>query len=667
MPRQTKSIIDFTKGMVIKSNPIGDISILRLRGYHIDKKLGILATCGGWEHWSTPASFLEINGIYRWYDEDGGATFFIFGNGAIYGIFQYFLEDKTTLALQGDTSFDRNSPVLWINCDSQVVVLSDGKQDAPYSIKLLKKGVLRFATVKLGLQPSADDIQVAATGHSTPSTWIEGNGEYSWAITYSYGTPDAPEKYGESGLSKIVTLFLPTVSGSYDAVIDVVTPISGFITRINIYRTLKDGVTFYKIGYIDEIGRITFTDNFNDSTVDTSKTAPTQFGLPGVIRCGKWYNQRLYYFGNNGTLRWSAAGYPDIHPATFYTIVGNNGFRGTWIGVIRDNIYVGKEDGIYIILGSPPNHIPKKVSDIRCMSRASMVEMPDAIYFLGLDGDETKVYRFDGYNPVPVSMAISDILLYSNQDVHKRAFGIRVGYEYWLSICTYATRASRWPNPFNNVILVYNTITNGWFIHAGQIAAFTTMSGTQDNEELYGCEADPASDVNKGQLYKWCNNLGTASFTNYLFGSPSRSKTLTHLRDITLGLSAGMAEGRPFQKVTPQTLKIRYRGSLQLDPILTIFTDSFTIQKSLLGNINPESSTTLADIDTVGTDAPVFDTGEWNSGAAYEDRVLEERLFNITDVLLRTGHILNVSLSFANSRFIEIEALELKYDITEEE
>lgn len=668
MSRHKYPIKDFTKGVVLKADLLGSSAIMRTMGFNIGTKAGTLQTNGGWEDWDTPKDFEEINGLYRWYDEDGGATLFVFGNDTVqYGVKRYDIESKTITNIFGDTDFDRQAPIMWINCDSVLVVLPDGKHDSPYSLRLLNSNAARITSGKLGLVRPTDLFTVTAINDVNNPNMIAGGKTYKWALSYSYGTKSEPLKYGESTLSDPVTLSLPTSAGSYSATVANFTGISGLITTINIYRTLGDGITFYKVGKITDIGVVFWYDTLKDSAVDLSQTAPIYTGLPGVIRCGRWYNSRLYYFGNDGVFRWTAAGLPDIHPGSFFLVVSNKGFKGTWVGVIRDNIYVGKEDGIYLIWGDSPNYRYKKISDVQCFSRASMVEMSDGIYFLGKEAYEyTKVYKFDGYNTIPISDAITPIFSNLTKDAHKRAFAIRKGKEYWLALPILDLRYAFWPTAQNNIVLVYNTETGGWFPTYGQCAAFTLFNGDQDNFELYMCESNPFSSASKGTFFKFVPMLSITNSTTYVSGVISYSKSAVGAKIFTIGNLPGVDGEGKLVKITIENLKVRVRGFLGSNPTVLIYIDSDTLDQAISSTISAEVSDEMSEVITVGNTAPIYDTGKWGSAIPL-DTLSEERVFNFKDTILRNGYAFNFRFAFANSKFLSIEGAELSYELTYKE
>lgn len=669
MSRVPLQFVDFTKGCVLKADLLGGPFIPRISGFQIGDKLGTLRTFGGWEDWDTTINFQELQGLHRWYDEEGGATFFVFGNdGSNYGLWRYDLESKSCSFIQQDTDFDRQAPVLFVNCDNQVIHLPDGKKDSPYSTKL-RNSTTRLTTQKLGLIRPLNDFTVSAVNDITVTTRIDGGKEYKWYVSYSYGTKSEPNRYGESALSDPVILTLPTATGTYTATISNLTPISLLIQRINIYRTLGDGVTPYRVGYIDEAGVTQFFDNFNDSDVDLSFTSPTLTGLPGVIRCARWHNDRLYYFGNDGRFRWSAAGLPDVHPSNFFLDVGQVAYWGTWVGVLRDNIFVGKQDGIYLIIGDSPNYRWRKVSDVQCFSRCSMVEMADGIYFLGKERNTSRVYRFDGNSAVAISDSITPIFRNSTLDAHKKAYGKRVGVQYWLEIMTTDTRFTAHTLTYNNLLLIYDTRSGGWFTAPTQAAAIEVFNGPQDNGEIYICESDPNTSTSKGTIFKYNAHVSTINKTVYTsVGVRSYNKFSTYNRRISLFIPGvnRETEDNSFEKIIPQALRLRIRGFLGSTPSFNSFTDSETLQVTKSSNLAPEASEEYATIDIVGDDASIYGTGKWGS-AILQDRLLEERLFDISETEHFSGYIADVVLSYGDTRAVDIEGIEFLYDTTNKE
>lgn len=674
MSRQKLSIIDFTKGTILKADALGEVGIMRTLGFTMSSKAGTLQSAGGWEDWQSGVnSFREIQGITRWYDEDGGATLLIFGNnGSFYGNFYFTLENKVFSGAGAEgTQFDTTAPVLYINCDAQLIVLPDGKSDSPFSLKLKNHVSGRFTYGKLGLSAPTAILSLAAT--STYPFTISPSfdpGVYQYAISYSYGTVAEPNKYGESALGSTSSIVLPDIlPGFLFFPLITISNLPNFaapITRINIYRTLVNALAFYKIGEITKNGISTFEDTVYNSKVDQSKVPATYIGLPGAIKCARWHNQRLYYFGFNGVFRWTAAGLPDVHPGNFYLVVGSKGYEGTWVGIIRNNTYVGKQDGIYIIEGDSPNYVAKKVSDIQCYSRASVVEMLDSIFFMGKDGETTRIYKFDGYTAVSISDQISPIFEKFTKDQHKRAYAIQAGNEYWLSVATIDTRFTPLLTAFNNCILVYNVRSGGWFPQYGFASAMVSFNGPQDNGEVYMCESNPVFNVDKGSLFKLSSTSGFTNSTISVVGTITVNKSAIAPRLITVGnIPALSSKDASMQQMGITTSRIRLRGFINNSMQVTTYTDSNSLD-DVLGTFQIVPIEATSSLILTGDSATVWGTGKWSFGI-WTDTILEDREFNIGDNLQRTGYAINFRMAYTSGKLISTEGVEIAYEITERE
>jgi hypothetical protein len=295
-----------------------------------------------------------------------------------------------------------------------------------------------------------------------------------------------------------------------------------------------------------------------------------------------------------------------------------------------------------------------------------MVAIGDSIYFLGKEGQDTKVYKFNGYAATPISDTITSIFRDCSLAMHRKAFGLKVGKEYWLSVMTSDTKFARSSVPFNNLILVYDTETGGWFPNLGDAAAMTICDGHMDNEEVYTVESDPFFSAAKGTVFRYnrFSSRVNCSFMNA--GVRIYSKILAVDRSIGI-LFPGLVNQNDLEKIVSHSLRVRIRGLLGgvgATPRLLTFDDSETMQRALTNGINAEPTAEYADIISTGDGASIFDTGKYGT-AIYEDRLVEEYIFNWNDTVQKNGIIVNFRAPFTTNRRVEIEAMEFLLETTD--
>lgn len=662
MPRKPITLHGFTKGLNLKGDCLGEPGFMRLVGFKFGSRAGVFESRGGPDDWDTSVDFQELNGIKRWYDSEGGATLLAFGNnGSNYGLWRYDLESKSVAFLQQDTDFDRHAPVQFVNCDNQIIHIPYGKKDSPYTTKL-RNGATRLVTNKLGLPAPTDIFTVSVFIGDSTTDWIVRGMIYKWAMSYSYGTKSEPNKYGESALGPVIPVGVSPGLNTARALITDFTGISGLIQRINIYRTLGNGDTFYKVGEINDVGIVVYEDLVKDSLVNLSKTAPTATGLPGAMVCALWHPtfKRLYWFGTDGYFHWSAGGYADINPISQRMEVGSLGYPGRAIALIRSSIYCFKEDGIYLVQGDAPNYYSIKVSSVQCMSSTSVAEMPDGIYFMGMESGKVKVFRFNGNNALPITEAINDVLPSNKQSVFKRAFGRRVGDEYWLSLMVTDKRFCRYPVPWNNTIIMYDYRYGEWSGSVPcQASSIEVFDGPSESGEIFITESDPTNDVNKGTFFRWELRKGTYNSTIINSGSRSYSKTIAYGNFITYGtIPAFSDEDNSLENIATFGCKLRVRGYDIGGLEAKLYADDLRIESLNAQIVFPEQTRLKKnDLVLTGDSSVLCGTGKTASAKAAPNLV-EDYEFYLTDDKLRSGVIADIKFTTMFNKFIEVEALE---------
>lgn len=224
----------------------------------------------------------------------------------------------------------------------------------------------------------------------------------SGGVTFTdYGTPTASVSV-VAGTSVAIAV-LPVLSNGSS---------TNFRTsniKIEIYRTVNNGTTFYRVGEVTN-GTTTFTDNVTDSTLQNNTTLYTTGGVLGNDRppkCKTLHIARdnIAYFANiedstgqvlSNRCVHSVAGDIDSVPETFFVdvddeIVCVSSTKSNTILLCKNSVY--RLDGNYDELGRG-GVVADRISDTAgCVSSAAAVQALDGVFWLGVDG----AYFTDGF------------------------------------------------------------------------------------------------------------------------------------------------------------------------------------------------------------------------------------------------------------------------------
>lgn len=677
MGRKPIPILELSRG-ISSNNPYRDnLQLIRLLGFKFGNRDGSLESRGGWADWATATQIDKVLGLKKWYRQDGGTNFLAFAipnSTGVPNLYYYSQHNKTITSLTTYTELmDTSCPVGWIDCGNQLIAVTNTQTGRALSVKLNEfspeGGLL---TRLLGLDPPSGALgfvfgQIPVGTNSQIANGLA-DGTYQYCYTRCYGTRRSNELYGESAPSNVATAKL-AVGANDTGIIQVVLPESlaagGAVQKFNIYRTKAGQTTFYKVGEVTHYGAIAFNDTLKDSLIDTSKVLPTATGIPTGIRVAKWHSTlaRLFWFGADGYFHYSAAGYPDINQASSKLAVGDTGFPGNGIAFIRGNIYVFKEDGIFLVTGAAPNYTSVLIDATPCVALNTTVEMPDGVYFLGAHGEQLKVFRFDGSVAEPVSEAkINHVIGRKKADKLLKAFAKKVGVEYCLNIRTSDFRYCFWPEPFNTVSLYYNIIKQQWTAAFTQAACMETFDGPADSGEVWMGEADPTADVNKGSFFRqeqYRNSVPTTSHTN---GTRLYSKATNFPRKLAFELVNAFGENRGLQKQTLHALLLRSRFYPGASPVLQMFSDSEEFGANTQYSVDTEPSFGVYDeMVLAGDGAGVLGTGKLDTMVINENP-FEEVQFNTKDTFLRTGGIFELIWQDPKLYDIVVDAIEPKLE-----
>lgn len=669
MPRRNLQIQDFTKGTTLKSEMLGGYGFPRIQNFKI-VRAGVIQRRGGWDDWDTTSQdYGVILGLKRWYREDRNRSFFFaatISGGTTLKLWEYTISNKTVASLVDITeNVELDAPVLWVDCESILVAMPLQYHGAPWSLRIKDQGVSSIHASQMGLTPPPNAPQLTPgfiDNPNAPTVIALEDGLYQYRVTRYYGTKSKPKKFGESAPGPVSLVVIKqagtTGEGAGIVTLDTLETFSGanIVHGFGIYRTKKNSNIFYRVGEIFDINTQIFVDTLSDSLIDTSRILPLLTGSPPTLLCGAWHDNRLWGFANSGELFFSAAGQPDIFPYTA-SVIGKKGYVGHGIVVLQGNKYALKEDGIFIITGSVPNIGYRKVDDTGCFSRGSVSLVGDDIYFLGIGPQGAGVYRFDGNRAELVDHQISEITRRKDSYFFKKAYGRKVGNEYWLSIQCEDPRYTPHTEFFNNVILVYNTLYKFWDVFYGQATSIECFDGPGDAQEVFMAEADPAANTT-GTFFRYNPYSGIGPQTTYPSGSRSYSKVANLASRITVGT---LKEPRyPLDATQPHMLSAFFR---EVDGLITL---------NYYSNLNLENAQTYnpeLDYRTYNLNGKYkFGIAKFDTNSQFFNiSVLDKYAYTLKDIQFPHGIFLEVVLNSTNNLVTTIEGLEYLYDWTNEE
>lgn len=675
--RRKYTLRNFSQGSVIKGDYVASVGNIRLRGWKFGPKLETLTSRGGLELWAPAAPITNILGFKRWYEESGGSHLVHFlSNGEVYGLRFNDLNNFPSFGTYTE-SFNRQARVLFTNCGSVLVITPLTQTGRPYSLRIDKINAAVSHSIQaklLGLDAPTDNLsfQTGLFVRGTNMMEPEGidNGTYLYAISYSYGTRDNPSKYGESALGNVLAVtFIGNSGAERSGIIQingltVLSPTS-LVQRINIYRTKKNQTgPFYRVGQMVNYNESAFNDTMHDDQIDTSLTAPTQTGIAKGMRVAFWHPtlRRLFWWGEDGYLHFSAAGFPDINPVNSRLEVGNIGYKGNGFALIRDNLYGFKEDGIFLISGSAPNYVGLRINEVGCFARGSVVQAGNGlVFYVGREGDRVTVNQFDGNNAQRIDDQILDILPYAKSSILNNVAATVVGDELHLALTISDPRYSLWKNNHNNVILFYNYRVRRWTEYPAQAGCIEWLNGPGDSGEVYISESDPGT--NRGNFFRWFETGWYNNQTTFITGIEAYNNIALNDRSIFLGNI--VADTKDLQDVSSISLDVVYRGYEGANPAAVMYSDSRMNDNVIMASPTIEVDKELLKVPTSG----LFG----GAGALYGTSVFQptyavRRRFNLKDDFMRTGFSLDLKFPISTvGRLIEIEAIEIITEPSTEE
>lgn len=240
------------------------------------------------------------------------------------------------------------------------------------------------------------------------------------------------------------------------------------------------------------------TDTVLKTTNGTSTS--TVAGFPKGIDA-KWFHNFMFVLTAAGRLYWSNLNDPETYGAESYIDVNPlDGDVGVGLAVLKDELFIVKKNRVWALTGFGEadfavDDLGERLSGLGAQSRQSIVETGNDVYFLSFVAG---IPHFRGikrteYGATVAGEVLSDAIEGTMKSLVKNQLGncagIYDGRKIW-----WAVTAS---GGYNNLALVYDTLTKGWTRHTGINASCWSLSSLGGYPEVYFGEASASAKTYK--------------------------------------------------------------------------------------------------------------------------------------------------------------------------
>ena len=323
-----------------------------------------------------------------------------------------------------------------------------------------------------------------------------GNGNYYYAISFQFdGYQEGNVNASSVGVNPIlsqITLTIPTSANSR-------------CTDRYLYRTKSAASIFYRLATVGNNTALTYVDNIADTSLDTTITAPTDYGVPGVFRYSCLHKERIFLFRKDNDkslciysdIR-NNVSYPDVFPANNYFYVSrDDGDEGT--GIFSD--YLGqlillKENSVALINTSIESDISwakdDNISPQGNIAPASLAVLPfGAIWLTRSLEQKRRLVLWNGQvvKFIPELEGLEPVLSSIPETALDEVVGHYQSGNYYL--------AYRESGIYNDNVLVINTLDWSWSVDRKNVACFASWLGGNDTGEIYTGASDNTAIVRR--------------------------------------------------------------------------------------------------------------------------------------------------------------------------
>ena len=240
-------------------------------------------------------------------------------------------------------------------------------------------------------------------------------------------------------------------------------------------------ITANNAGYI-----INDTDTVLKSANGT--TTSTAASFPKGID-GKWFHNYMFVLTAAGRLYWSNLNDPDTYDVDDYIDINpNDGDIAVGLAVLKDELFIFKKNRVWALTGFGASDFTvadmgERASGMGAQSRQSIIETGNDIYFLDFSGNipQFRSIQRTRYGAIVAGSIISEAIEGTMDDIAKSQLGncagIFDGRKIWWAVTDTGT--------YNNLVLVYDTLTKGWVRFTGLNASCWTQSSLVSNNKIY--------------------------------------------------------------------------------------------------------------------------------------------------------------------------------------
>jgi hypothetical protein len=266
------------------------------------------------------------------------------------------------------------------------------------------------------------------------TTGTKMSGVYKYKVTYVRGGTYGAESNASSASAALAVttdgISLSAISTSSDAQ----------VTARNIYRTSANGEAYYYLTQIADNTTTTYNDDTADTSLDTTRVAPTTYTPPSAGKYATVYKNRMWLaVPTTRTVYFSALDQPEYFPsANAITISTNDADQITGMSVLNDALFVFTEDSVWMIQGgytsssfSRAKVSGSSIAAAGAIAPESIVNIGTVIFYLSDDG----VNVFNGSTVELISESISPSIKAISYTNRQSAVG---GWnptlrQYWVS------------------------------------------------------------------------------------------------------------------------------------------------------------------------------------------------------------------------------------------
>lgn len=329
-------------------------------------------------------------------------------------------------------------------------------------------------------------------------------GDYKYKITYFI------DGYQEGNASTASATISPS---NQQVTLNIPVSTNTRVTKRWLYRTTAGGSVYNFCKEIANNTDATVTDGVADGSLDTTITAPSDYGAPAAFTYMCLHKSRIFGLRSSGNLSRaiysdirSGTSYPDIFPVNnFFDVIKDNGEEGTVI--VEDHfgqLIVMKPSAVIKINTETDDPVgwsgfSNIISVNGCIAPKSIAKTPYGLFYLSLYAEHKKrLVLWDGQSSKPVFEELEPVF---SSIIGTRLAEVESIYYDGSLYISYTDPDGG--NTFNDRVLIIDLITSSWVIDKKNVDCFSKWTaGTMDNGELYTGTSDTT-----GFIYREDTNI----------------------------------------------------------------------------------------------------------------------------------------------------------------